>query len=181
MNRITKINPHMFNLLIDRGMDDFSVTEARDTLLESGVMFPSKEEARKYVYKQLLSLEGKGWLLADGLRRDKRYHVTEEFKSLTVEPRAVSGKKKEVNSNAQLMESDLNALVQEKKVYEGELAITLGEVEEYQSLLSRFPSSKTVLLPLYDAAKERSAKLLGKVNALNNYVHIAKDKAKKKC
>lgn len=104
----------MFNLLIDRGMDYFSVTEARDALLESGVMFPSKEEARK-------------------------------------------------------------------NVYEGELAITLGEVEEYQSLLSRFPSSKTDLLPLYDAAKERSAKLLGKVNALNNYVHIAKDKAKKKC
>ncbi|MBR9872939.1 MAG: hypothetical protein GYB23_01595 [Vibrionaceae bacterium] len=179
MNRITKINPHMFNLLIERGMDDFSVKEARDALLESGVLFPSKEDARKYVYRQLLSFEGKGWLLADGLRRDKRYHLTAEFKALAVEPRTLSDKNGRVDSNANLKESALNTLVQERKLYEGELAITLGEIEEYQSLLSRFPSNKKDLQPLYNAAKEHSAKLLGKINALNNYVHIAKDKAQK--
>ncbi|HBC3974427.1 TPA: hypothetical protein KD887_000065 [Vibrio parahaemolyticus] len=179
MNRITKINPHMFNLLIEREMDDFSVTEARDALLESGVLFPSKEDARKYVYRQLLSFEGKGWLLADGLRRDKRYNLTAEFKALAVEPRTFRDKKMKVDSSARLTESELNTLLQEKKLHEGELAITLGEIEEYQSLLSRFPSNKKDLQPLYDAAKEHSAKLLGKINALNNYVHISKDKALK--
>lgn len=60
MKKVTRINPHMFNLLIEKGMDDFSVTEARDALLNSVSTFPSKDDARKYVYKQLLSFEEKG-------------------------------------------------------------------------------------------------------------------------
>ncbi len=168
----------MFNLLIEKEMDNFSVTEARDALLESGVMFPNKEAARRYVYKQLISLEGKGWLIADGLRRAKRYHLTAEFKALTVEPRAIREKEVEVDSNLQLSESDLNILVKEKKLYEGELAITLGEIEEYQLLLARFPNNKLTLIPLFEEAKERSAKLLGKINALTNWICATKGEMK---
>ncbi|NMV05989.1 hypothetical protein HKB28_02290, partial [Vibrio parahaemolyticus] len=69
MKKVTRINPDMFNLLIEKGMDDFSVIEARDALLNSTSTFTSSDEARKYVYKQLLSLEEKGWLSVIGTRR----------------------------------------------------------------------------------------------------------------
>lgn len=62
MKKVIRINPYMFNLLIEKGMDGFSVIDARDTLLNSDVTFPSKDDARKYIYKQLLSFEEKGWL-----------------------------------------------------------------------------------------------------------------------
>ncbi|MEZ9856554.1 hypothetical protein AB4347_21370, partial [Vibrio breoganii] len=63
------------------------------------------------------------------------------------------------------------------KQYEGELAITLGEIEEYQSLLMRFPNNKQDMQPLFNAARERSAKLLGRINALTNWMQVAQSKA----
>jgi len=167
----------MFNLLIEKGMDGFSVIEARDALYSSEDAFPDKEEARKYVYKQLLSFEKKGWLSVIGVGRDKRYQVTNEFKELTIEPRA---RKNKANPTViQFSDSSLNTLQQEKKQYEGELSITLGEIEEYQSLLMRFPKNKQELQPLFNSARERSAKLLGKINALTNWMQVAQGKGQK--
>ncbi|EPD5572293.1 hypothetical protein ACSBYH_001559 [Vibrio parahaemolyticus] len=177
MNKVIRINPHMFNLLIEKGMDGFSVIEARDTLLNSDVTFPSKDDARKYIYKQLLSFEEKGWLSVVGTQRSKRYHQTSEFKVLKVEPRVARNSKVKADSTAiQISETSLTALEQEKKKYEGELAITLGEIEEYQSLLTRFPHCRQKMQPLFSAARERSAKLLGKINALTNWMKVAQGK-----
>ncbi|EGQ7693898.1 hypothetical protein M5238_001423 [Vibrio vulnificus] len=178
MNKVIRINPHMFNLLIEKGMDGFSVIDARDTLLNSDVTFPSKDDARKYIYKQLLSFEEKGWLSVVGTHRAKRYHQTSEFKALTVEPRVVRKSKVNVVPIAiQTADTPLTVLEQEKKQYEGELAITLGEIEEYQSLLTRFPHSRQKMQPLFNAARERSAKLLGKINALTNWIQVVQGRA----
>ncbi|HDI3200190.1 hypothetical protein [Vibrio cholerae] len=178
MNKVTRINPHMFNLLIEKRMDGFSVIDARDALLSSNVTFPSKDDARKYIYKQLLSFEEKGWLATIGTYRSKRYRQTSEFKALTVEPRVA--RKSKVNFDpiaVQTADTPLMVLEQEKKQYEGELAITLGEIEEYQSLLTRFPHSRQKMQPLFNAARERSAKLLGKINALTNWIQVVQGRA----
>ena len=178
MKKVTRINPDMFNLLIEKGMDNFSVVEARDALFNGTSTFSSRDDARKYIYKQLLSFEEKGWLSVIGTRRDKRYHQTNEFKALTIEPRAARNKKVKVDSiTVQTPVCSLNTLEQEKKHHEGELAITLGEIEEYQSLLTRFPSNKHDMEPLFNAARERSAKLLGRINALTNWMQVAQSKA----
>ncbi|WP_305830523.1 hypothetical protein [Photobacterium leiognathi] len=177
MKKVTRINPDMFNLLIENRMDNFSVIEARDALLNGTSTFPSRDDARKYVYRQLLLFEEKGWLSVTGTRRGKIYHQTNEFKSLTIEPRAPINRKGKVDSKAvQTPECSLNALEQEKKQHEGELAITLGEIEEYQSLLMRFPNSKQDIQPLFNVARERSAKLLGRINALTNWMKVVQSK-----
>lgn len=168
----------MFNLLIEKGMDNFSVLEARDALYGSEDTFPNKEEARKYVYKQLLSFEEKGWLSVTGTRRDKRYHQTNDFRSFIIEPK--TPRKRKATDDAmtgQIPYSSLNTLEQEKKQHEGELAITLGEIEEYQSLLMRFPNNRQDIQPLFNAARERSAKILGRINALTNWMQVAQSKA----
>lgn len=54
----------------------------------------------------------------------------------------------------------------ERNEYKGELEIILGEVDEYQSIVSRFPELENKLAPLHQEAKERAALLLGKVNVL---------------
>ncbi len=168
----------MFNLLIEKGMDDFSVIDARDALLNSSVIFSSKDDARKYIYKQLLSFEEKGWLSTIGTHRSKRYHQTSEFKALTVEPRVASKNKVNVDPIVtQTADTPLNVLEQEKKQYEGELEITLGEIEEYQSLLTRFPHNRQKMQPLFNTARERSAKLLGKINALTNWIKVVQGRA----
>ncbi|MEX0335254.1 hypothetical protein [Vibrio tubiashii] len=180
MKKVTKINPYMFNLLIEKGMDNFSVIEARDALHDSEDIFPNKEGARKYVYKQLLSFEEKGWLSVIGTRRDKRYQVTNEFKALIIEPRTSRTRRTQADLMAvQISAPSLNTLEQEKKQHEGELAITLGEIEEYQSLLMRFPNNRQEMQPLINAARERSAKLLGRMNALTNWMQVAQGKIQK--
>ncbi len=168
----------MFNLLIEKGMDNFSVLEARDALHGNEDTFPNKEEARKYVYKQLLSFEEKGWLSVTGTRRDKRYHQTNDFRLLIIEPKTPRKRKATDDSmTGQIPYSSLNTLEQEKKQHEGELAITLGEIEEYQSLLMRFPNNRQDIQPLFNEARERSAKLLGRINALTNWMQVAQSKA----
>ncbi|HIF9528068.1 TPA: hypothetical protein ACX6S4_000391 [Photobacterium damselae] len=177
MNKVTRINPDMFNLLIENGMDNFSVIEARDALLNGTSTFPSRDDARKYVYRQLLSFEEKGWLSVTGTRRDKIFHQTNKFKSLTIEPRTSRKRKDTYGSmTGQVLDSSIKTLEQEKKQHEGELAITLGEIEEYQSLLIRFPNSKQDIQPLFNVARERSAKLLGRINALTNWMKVAQSK-----
>ncbi|NAW84034.1 hypothetical protein CAG69_18570, partial [Vibrio sp. V43_P6S15P86] len=78
----------------------------------------------------------------------------------------------EESVTGQILDSSLNTLEQEKKQHEGELAITLGEIEEYQSLLMRFPNNKQEIQPLFNSARERSAKLLGRINALTNWMQV---------
>ncbi|MFH0286514.1 hypothetical protein ACGRSR_02565 [Vibrio owensii] len=180
MKKVTRINFYMFKLLIEKGMNDFSVIEARDVLHDIDDSFSNKKEARKYVYKQLLSFEQKGWLSVSGSRRDKRYQITNEFKELTIEPGA--SRKRQANADSmtgQIPDSSLCALKHEKKQHEGNLAITLGEIEEYQSLLMRFPNNKQDIQPLFNTARERSAKLLGRINALTNWMQVVQGHGQK--
>ncbi|EGR3453987.1 hypothetical protein CGH61_18910 [Vibrio parahaemolyticus] len=173
MKKVLKMNPHMFNLLIEREMDNFSVVEIRDALMECAPIFEDKEQARKYVYRQLLSFERKGWLASTGSRRDKRYLLTKKFHSQSFEPRK-SSKEKTISARSEEIENTIGVLNQEKTQYEGELSIVLSELEEYQSLLVRFPSNTVILKPMFDATKDRTAKLLGKINALTNCIHATR-------
>jgi hypothetical protein len=173
MKKILKMNPYMFNLLIKREMDNFSVVEIRDALMECAPIFEDKEQARKYVYRQLLSFERKGWLVSTGFRRDKRYLLTKQFHSRSFEPRK-SSKEKSISASSEDIENTIGVLNQEKTQYEGELSIVLSELEEYQSLLVRFPSNTVILKPMFEATKDRTAKLLGKINALTNCIHAAR-------
>ncbi|MBF4243103.1 hypothetical protein EA003_25495, partial [Vibrio anguillarum] len=101
-----------------------------------------------------------------------------EFKALTVEPRVASKNKVNVDPIVtQTADTPLNVLEQEKKQYEGELEITLGEIEEYQSLLTRFPHNRQKMQPLFNTARELSAKLLGKINALTNWIKVVQGRA----
>ncbi|MCJ2375569.1 hypothetical protein LNL84_01835 [Vibrio sp. ZSDZ34] len=167
MKQKTKINTHMFNLLIKKEMNAFSVTEARDALMATTSEFKNHEEARRYVYRQIWTYERKGWLISKVLSGVKRYTKTESFLSHSFTPRDKKELSKPRKVSALESTTDLKTLVEEKRRYEGELAIVLGEVEEYQSLIKRFPKEKALFLPMLTEAKEGSAKLLGSINALS--------------
>lgn len=173
MKKVAKMNPYMFNLLIEKKMDNFSVVEIRDVLMECAPLFEDKEQARKYVYRQLLSFERKGWLISAGIRREKRYFLTKKFHSQSFEPR-ISSKNQSIPVLHEEIAITMDVLIHEKTQCEGELAVVIGEIEEYQSLLVRFPSNSMMFMPMFDATKERSAKLLGKINALAKCIHAAK-------
>ncbi|MGF1827456.1 hypothetical protein [Vibrio splendidus] len=164
MKRSTKISAVMHKLLIEKGMDGFSVIELRDASLlatDSGV---DPDEARKRIYRQILRFTKNNWLTSEGKGQQKRYYQTNLFRSLQSLP------KRETTKFKTSLNPDYAVLRREHSQYKAELEIVLGEIEEYQSINRRFPELEPRLNLLLEQAKERSVNLLGKVNVLTNVI-----------
>lgn len=73
--------------------------------------------------------------------------------------------------NHETTDQDYSILLNERNEYKGELEIVLGEMDEYQSIVSRFPNLEKRLAPIHQQAKERAALLLGKINALTTVLN----------
>lgn len=160
----------MYKLLIEKEMDDFSIIEARDALLQIETTDLDANEARKKVYRHLSLFQRNGWLNSIGSGRQKRFYVTDEFRELSVVSKkdtsaASSRRQKQCSTN---YKNDYFVLVKERKEHEGELKIVLGEIDEYRALQTRFPTLEDTIAPLLQRSKLRSAELLGKVNVLTN-------------
>lgn len=162
MKRSRRISAIMHKLLIEHGLDGFTILEARDLWLTIDDTYSDSSEARKKVYRAIYNFEKNNWLRCEGFGRGKRYFKTEQFKELP--DCKVSGHPPEINSS--ISDQDYSVLVNECNEYKGELEIVLGEVDEYQSIVSRFPNLESRLAPIHQQAKERAALLLGKINAL---------------
>ncbi|CCN63546.1 conserved hypothetical protein [Vibrio nigripulchritudo POn4] len=159
MMRSKKIGRLMYNLLIEKEMDGFSVTELRDACVSIDDPYINLIDVRKKVYQQILRFVRNNWLRSEGSGQTKRYYQTELFKSYCETRELEKGSK-----------FDYTVLSHERNQYKGELEITLGEIEEYQSLNHRFPELKPKLTPFQEEAKKRSAQLLGKINVLTNAI-----------
>ncbi|MCG9782003.1 hypothetical protein L1D52_06510 [Vibrio brasiliensis] len=167
MKRSTKISAIMHKLLIEKGMDRFSVIELRDASLSISDLRKNPDEARKRLYRQILRFVRNGWLESEGEGRDKRYFQTELFRSLNVRPKV--GRE---NVTFPVKPSpDYSVLRHERNQYKAELEIVLGEIDEYQSLNRRFPELEQRLNPMLQQARDRSAHLFGKVNVLTNVIN----------
>ncbi|EGQ9934670.1 hypothetical protein ACEOHO_003532 [Vibrio vulnificus] len=168
MKRSTKISVIMHKLLIEKGMDGFSVIELRDASLSISDFSKDPDEARKRLYRQILRFVRKGWLESEREGRDKRYFQTDLFRSLNVKP------KLERKNTPYPVKStlDYSVLHHELNQYKAELEIVLGEIDEYQSLNRRFPELEQRLTPMLQQARDRSAHLFGKMNVLTNVISI---------
>ncbi|MCG3726950.1 hypothetical protein [Vibrio cincinnatiensis] len=171
MNKTPKLLKPMYNLLIEKNMDNFSILQARDELLKSTGRFSDETEARKFIHRQVHHLASKGYLVILGTGRQKRFKKTELFHKTNFSVRTENPKsvkiKEESNEPPTKRLDDHIVLIKERNQYQGELAISLAEAEEYKALLGRFPDRSTLLFQLHSAAKEKAATILGKMNAVN--------------
>ncbi|EKZ9180005.1 hypothetical protein V8087_003740 [Vibrio vulnificus] len=174
----------MYKLLIERGMDNFTVVEARDALLSMTDTFSCGDAARKILYRQMYQFEKKGWLVCTGHNRKKRYLKTDVFKELSIQRKSIKCKEKQGKdyvyvgiTSIKKRAIDQALLLKEKSDYEGELAMLLSEVEEYRSLKQRFPEQDKLLTSILKKAKDRSTSLLGKINALSNVLKSLAEEA----
>ncbi|EGR1020551.1 hypothetical protein [Vibrio cholerae] len=164
MKRSKKINGVMYKLLIERGIDGFSVIELRNASLAIDGMTQDPDEARKRLYRQIYHFEKNGWLISKGYGRNKRYFVSDMFKAMTIEPK----KRHSATPNVSQQSNHYSILESELVVHNRNLEIVLGEIEEYQSLCARFPSLDKHLSTMLHKAYNRSAQLIGKANVLRN-------------
>ncbi|NNN49202.1 MULTISPECIES: hypothetical protein [Vibrio] len=164
MKRSRKINGIMYKLLIERGIDGFSVVELRNASLSMDDMTWDPNEARKRLYRQIYHFEKNGWLVSKGDGRNKRYFVSDIFKTMSIEPK----KRFCLVQDDSLQSENYSVLESELVQHNRNLEIVLGEIEEYQSLCVRFPSLNKPVSVMLQKARSRSAHLIGKVNVLRN-------------
>ena len=185
MNKKVSMNVYLHFLLVIKEMDHFTVTDARDALLKGDNEFIDKTETRKFIYRQLCRNVEKGLIKRTQHFNDNSkkviYSKTEKLSASVITPMNQTYKsKKQSNLKTHTANLEKNYKVELKKdliAYEIDLNTTLEEAEEYKSLYVRFPELKNEIQRHQSAAKNKSIKLLGKVNALKNLLgnYLAED------
>ncbi|EHR8951981.1 hypothetical protein AB4P62_14855 [Escherichia coli] len=176
MTSAVKLHPFIYKLLIEDDFEEFSATHLRDALLKITDEYADVAEARKFIHRQLLRLESLGFIdkiETSGGRSRTLYKKTKNFYSTTFIPKKLPKNSRlialPINVKPSVSEVDLFLvdLMKEKIVHEAKLAVILSEIEEYQSLMERFPTQKRYLMELFQQAKNQSAELLGRITALS--------------
>ena len=180
MSKKANMNVFLHFLLVIKQMNNFTVTQAKETLLREQSEFTDPVETRKFVYRQLTRNVAKGLLKrTNKLRKGVKeviYSKTELFFSLEVVPSSRASRLKKI-STENIGAPDISAetvkvieyqeeLKKDLLTYEIDLNTVLEEAKEYQRLSARYPKLQEQLQLHHTQAKEKSIKLLGKINAL---------------
>jgi len=194
MSKKANMNVFLHFLLVIKQMNDFTVTQAKEALLREQSEFTDPVETRKFVYRQLTRNVANGLLRrTNKLNKGAKeviYSTTELFSSLEIVPISRRGKVKQIDT-ANIGASDISTetvkvieyqeeLKKDLLTYEIDLNTVLEEAKEYQRLSARYPKLQEQLQLHHTQAKEKSIKLLGKINALQTLLGN-KIKEKKPC
>ncbi len=180
MSKKANMNVFLHFLLVIKQMNNFTVTQAKETLLREQSEFTDPVETRKFVYRQLTRNVAKGLLKrTNKLRKGVKeviYSKTELFFSLEVVPSSRASRLKKIsteNIGAPNISTETVKVIEYQEelkkdllTYEIDLNTVLEEAKEYQRLSARYPKLQEKLQLHHTQAKEKSIKLLGKINAL---------------
>ena len=180
MSKKANMNVFLHFLLVIKQMDNFTVTQAKDALLHEQSAFTDAVETRKFIYRQLTRNVANGLLrrtnkLNNGVK-EVIYSKTELFLNLEIVPNSRGSRAKKIyipnnnSTNATAENLEITEYQEELKkdllTYEIDLNTVLEEAKEYKRLTARYPKLHEQLQLHHTQAKERSIKLLGKINAL---------------
>jgi hypothetical protein len=177
-----KLNPFLYSILVDLKMNDFTVSEAMDALLREPNEFIDDREARKVVHR-LLPIAIKNGLLnrtdeaIEGMKT-AIYSKTELFLETVFVAR---NNKQRINDKNSISKTVSPKFQLEKELFESEIDLhsSIAEAAEYKILQKRLPELADSLQNKYLTVKEKSSRLLGKVNAIKSTIELLKTGTKK--
>lgn len=161
------LNEWIYNALIKRNLNGFTVTELRDLIMAHEDIDLSKAGMSVFVRRQLIKLLERGYLFKQEARnpRKSKYFKTPLF---VLDEFIPAARTKMKPSNFQDSDRFVERINHDREQSEAELTIILGEVEEYKRVLALYPEQHELIEPLISRAKMQSAELLGRINALSN-------------
>ncbi|WP_413112706.1 hypothetical protein [Thaumasiovibrio sp. DFM-14] len=175
MSKSVALNEHIYNLLIVRDLDHFTVTGLRDALLEAGCIQGDKNEARKFAYRQISRLLLNGYLK----KSDKKgvhnavYSKTPKAHTAQFYPKKMPPLKNSVSSHTPVDKGNsdfLKTLQKERNELEALQAIALREIEKYQEVIQRFPSERPYINTIFVRARVHATNIQGDLEALAKLV-----------
>ncbi|PKH93219.1 hypothetical protein CXF76_02350 [Pseudoalteromonas sp. 78C3] len=173
MTKAIKLNEDIYHLLVKKNFNHFTITALRNTLQALNDTYKNPDEARRFVYRQVMRLVDKGLLVRDENPSPKRaqYSKTPLFKTsiftrVTNDSIANLSQSQVINNN---FESELDEAI---KVCESEVLILVSEIEEYKRLINTFPNNRDSIVIFLSDGQTRLFSLKGKLAALNNIQNI---------
>lgn len=164
-----KLNWIVAKVISAPNFDHFSALEVRAaylTLNEDKSIGPN--EARRFVYSELLKLVKKGWLRKSTSKKkmSTTFVKTNQFDSQLIEDNAGQPDNEKSNTTVKSVECINSKLIEKLHAYKSELLLGLGEADEYKQLCKQFPDMQEILQPQYNQVRERNSKLLGSIKAI---------------
>lgn len=159
------LNEAMYLLLVEKRIDNFSVSELVETYMHLYSSSKNELKARVFIHRQLYRLVNQGYLLKYGKKNTQKikYILTEKFKQSFCNLN---------NSRAKdyfMAEAEVKAALKNRlKEYECNLLVSTSEMEEYQSYMEEYPAIIVLLKSKFDLAKEEKYRCLGRITAVQN-------------
>ncbi|HCH5773760.1 TPA: hypothetical protein NKZ93_001445 [Vibrio parahaemolyticus] len=135
---------------------------------------------RLFVSRHLNAMVKDGFLITSGTRHKKVFRKTKFFEQL------VTVSKENLNDNTQVTstveipikpESYICELDKIKGRLNAELAILLAEIDEYRSIMVRFPQTQEKVRHLHEQSAQQSVTLTGQITAITKTIELLQSEA----
>ncbi|WP_157756420.1 hypothetical protein [Pseudoalteromonas neustonica] len=159
------LNEAMYLLLVEKRIDNFSVSELVETYMHLYSSSKNEFKARVFIHRQLYRLVNDGYLLKLGKKNTQkiRYIHTEKFKQHFYN---LDNPK---TGNYLIPDEEFKAMLNDRLIkYRYSLLISTSEMEEYQSYMNEYPAIIALLRSKFDLAKEEKYRCLGRITAVQN-------------
>lgn len=171
--RKIKIKPELLSLLTSEAFRHFSskgLIAAYEALPTSNNL--NQRQVQQFILRNLDRLVWAGLAVMEGGARGKhgQYRLTEKF-TPTHYSVGTPHCKKEVNEtkkDTKLPIDQLTELKEQLSTHKLELLATIAETEEYEELCQKLPSKQPEIQELYNQARNRYSRTLGKVKAIES-------------
>ena len=157
------LNKVMYLLLVEKRIDNFSVSELVETYMHLYSSSKNELKARVFIHRQLYRLVNQGYLLKHGKKNTHKikYTLTEKFKQKFCNLSNPKAK------GYFITEEEVKAALKNRlKEYECNLLISTSEMEEYENFMEEYPAIMAILRRKFELANEEKYRYLGRITAV---------------
>jgi hypothetical protein len=167
--RKRKINPELYDLLVSGRWSDFTVAELKTAYMALPHCPHSGDKAAwQFVYRNIVRMEQRGLISrVAGIGGEKaRYQWNAENTADSDLPEG--GMYASMDKRGVPDDATLSRLKERLHRYKVEMLSVIGETEEYDAICSELPQMRSAVQALYNDARDRCSKTLGRVRALES-------------
>lgn len=169
VSSLSAIHPQIMAVLSEYKSNEFTIPEIRDELLRTTMQHKSKSTVRLFVSRHLNALVEKGLLTSQGTHKQRVFSKNEQF-----DAQVQGTADKNVTNGSNLHESDafFATLTNSQTQLKAELAMLFGEIEEYGSIIKRFPHAQNKVALLHQESKLNAATITGQITAITKTIEL---------
>ncbi|POP52257.1 hypothetical protein [Zhongshania marina] len=165
-----KIKPELLSLLSSTEFSTFSSDELSEAYLKLDINPAlSKKRVQQFINRNIERLMSAGLVIEEQTRSGtaKHYHITNKFHPANYSVGSPHGNRLPNDLvNTKSNTSCFSNLKKQLQIHKLDLLTTISETEEYEVLSNKLPNQREELQELYNDARIRYSKTLGRIKAI---------------